>query len=161
MRDRRVGRRYRYDGIFQEVERGENRMDSTSGAGCRKRKVGSGVTVRHWALTSGGEGEEKTYAIIRSRTEQRSCTLRDRTQNGAGVPPGPGTTHRRQSKCTYERVRMVAMALVAEGRVGTKMTSRKMNRFWTVSTFLKKLGKLKPGRDNVGQRANPNGIHQT
>ena len=58
------------------------------------------------------------------------------------------------------------MVLVVAGRVGTTMMSRKMKRFSTVSTFLKKLEKLKPvgnhKRDREhGQHANPFGIHQT
>ena len=36
------------------------------------------------------------------------------------------------------------MAIVGRGRVGTTMTSRKTNQSSTASTFLKKLGKLKP-----------------
>jgi len=44
------------------VKRGESRMDAIlpgSGVRRRKRKVGSVRMIRNWALTSGGEGEEK------------------------------------------------------------------------------------------------------
>lgn len=61
--------------------------------------------------------------------------LRDRTQNGAGVPPRPGTTRRRQDKYTYGRVRTVVVAFVAGEKAETTMMSRKMNRSGNVSTF--------------------------
>ena len=89
--------------------------------------------------------EDKTKNIIRSRTGRRSCRLRDRTQNDAGVPPGSGTTHRKPNRCTYERVRMVVMVLVARETGGTRMMMRnQMNESSTASSFLMMFGKLKP-----------------
>ena len=128
------------------VKRGESQMDATLlGVGCKTPEVeGRECEDDKEPSADGWRGRGKEEAIIRSRTERRSYTLRDRTQNGAGVPPGPGTTRHKQSRCTYGRVRTGATGLVGRGRVRTTMTNRRMNRFAIVSTFLRKLGKLKP-----------------
>ena len=101
--------------------------------------------------------EDKSTGVIQSRIGQRSCRLRDRTQNDAGAPPRSGMRHRRQSRCTCERVRMVAVAFVVGARAKTTMTMRKMNVSSTVSTFLMTFGRLRPVRNHKddGQHTNP------
>lgn len=105
-----------------------------------RRKIGRThmLPVERWAPCGGcrgqkqvdGEGyvekkEKKQKDIIRSHIGRRSCTLRDRTGNDAGVPQLPGTTRRRQDKCACKRARMAVVALVAEEREETTMMTMK------------------------------------
>lgn len=90
--------------------------------------------------------EDKSKDITQSRTGRRSCRLRDRTQNDVGAPPGSGTTHRRQSKCTCERVRTVVVEPVAGVRAKTTMMRRRTNESSTVSILSMTFGRLKPVR---------------
>ena len=119
--------------------------DATLPSAVRKMPRVEGA-VGKLAVTSRGGKEKrgKFVKIIQSHIGQRSCMLRDRTQNGAAVPPRPGTRRRRQSKCTYGRVWMVAVAFVVRERAETTMMSRKRNRSSIASTFVTMLGKSKP-----------------
>lgn len=88
--------------------------------------------------------EDTSTGIIQNRIGRRSCRLRDRTQNDVEAPPGPGTTHRRQNKCTCGRVRMVVVAVAAGVRAETTRMMRKTNESSTVSTLSMTFGRWEP-----------------
>ena len=127
------------------IRKSDGRCLPGASAKCRERE-GDGKKWRQKGKVE--KREEKLGDIIRSRTERRSCRLRDRTQNGAGAPPGPGTTHRKQSKYACEHVRVVVVAFVAAVRVKTTRRMRMMSQSSTVSSFLMTFEKLRP----VGNR---------
>ena len=127
----------------------ENRMDAAYRATSARRKMPRvGNRERANDDGKGGDGpkrEKKKRSqkdIIRSRIGRRSCTLRDRTQNDVGVPPGTEMTHHRQSKCAYGCAQTAAVVMVIEGKAETMMKRRKMNEFSIAlnSTILAKLG---------------------
>lgn len=143
----------------------ENRIDANCrapGKRCRERKAGMGgrweSEVTGWRKWRKRKRTQKS--IIQSRIGQRSCRLRDRTQNDVGVPPGPGTTHRRQNKCTHERVRTVVVALVVGETAETTTMMRKiLNESSIVSTFSKTFGKLRPVRNNIKKTLEAWSVH--
>ena len=68
-------------------------------------------------------------------------------------------THRRQNKCTCERVRTVVVAFVAGVRAKTTMTTRKKNESSTVSTSLMTFGKSEPVRNRTEKHGQHTGPH--
>jgi len=143
---------YRTKGLEEDQwERDGDRID----AACRTPAQDAEGRRRGGELDGGNKlkkaekKEDKSKGITQSRIGRRSCKLRDRTQNDVGAPPGSGTTHRRQSKCTCEHVRTVVVELAAGVRAKTTMMMRRMNESSTVSILSMTFGRLKP----VGNRA--------
>lgn len=133
------------------------------GTRCREWKAGGTggwweSVVTCWRTWRKRDQSQKN--ITQSRIGQRSCRLRDRTQNDVGVPPGPGTTHRRRNKCTHERVRMVAVALVEGETAETTMMRRKtLNESSIVSTFSTKFEKLRPVGNHIKMTSEAWSVH--
>jgi len=157
----RGAERYRYDGIFQDQRAGggpigtrrrsDRRRISSAGERCRERGpgVGSGEKKGGDRLKKAEKREDTSTGIIQSRIGRRSCRLRDRTQNDVGAPPGPGTTHRRQNKCTCGRAQMVVVAVVAGVRAETTRMMRKTNESSTASTLSMTFGRWEPVRNRT------------
>jgi hypothetical protein len=148
---------YRYDGIFQDQGAGgepkhmlsnaENQMESHLPNGERSAKD-TGDRERVNGERNGGDRPRKVEKtsqkdIIRSHIGRRSYTLRDRTQNDVGVPPGTGTKHRRRSKCAYGRAQTAVVVLGAGAKAKTTTMTRRLNELSIVLSEMKP-AKLRP-----------------